>query len=52
MTRAGERAAICAKCEHQRLLPKVNLRQCAACGCLIALKTAVPGARCPKGKWR
>lgn len=51
MTRAGERAAICAKCEHQRLLPKVNLRQCAVCGCLIEGKTLLPRAKCPKGKW-
>ena len=42
-----KRYNVCLGCE---LLNSVT-KTCAACGCFMALKTKLPDAFCPKGKW-
>ncbi len=44
---ADKRFAICKEC------PMLNtaLNRCNDCGCLMLLKTKVPTAECPQGKW-
>lgn len=44
---AKSRLAICHECPH---LIKVT-KQCKKCGCLMDLKTKLPHAECPIGKW-
>ena len=42
-----ERLSICEKC------PLLNpvMKTCAECGCFMAVKTKLPNAFCPIGKW-
>ena len=42
-----KRLDICLQCD--RLVKKIN--QCKECGCLMNLKTQLPHAYCPLGKW-
>jgi hypothetical protein len=42
-----ERLQICKTCEHLIQLTS----QCKKCGCLMNLKTKLPNAYCPVGKW-
>lgn len=44
---AKKRLEICLSCEH---LIKVTT-QCKKCGCFMNLKTKLPHASCPVGKW-
>jgi hypothetical protein len=44
---AKERMDICSSCEHFNSLIKV----CTKCGCNMVLKTKLPNASCPVGKW-
>ena len=41
-----ERLAICMECEHLN-----DIGQCRMCGCFMPLKTRVPRASCPDGRW-
>lgn len=43
-----QRLDICMQCEH---LIK-GIKQCKKCGCLMELKTKLPHAECPIGKWK
>ena len=52
---ARARQSICMGCEAMQLHPYLGPK-CTACGCLppgdlIAVKTRLPGSRCPKGYW-
>jgi hypothetical protein len=40
------RLAECGSCEHF-----LATRQCSKCGCFMDLKTQLPHATCPVGKW-
>ena len=40
------RVRICDTCEY---LDK--WLRCSDCGCFVTAKTAIPTAKCPKGKW-
>lgn len=44
------RMAICQACPYATA---GNTRKyiCGKCGCVIAAKVMLPGARCPEGKW-
>ncbi|NCV08478.1 MAG: hypothetical protein EBW76_06995 [Actinobacteria bacterium] len=44
---AKERLEICQGCEHFIKLSS----QCKKCGCIMNLKTKLPNASCPVGKW-
>lgn len=44
---AKERMSICLECP--KLIPITN--QCKECGCIMSLKTKLPNASCPLGKW-
>lgn len=44
-----DRMAICESCEKAKKSP-LGLR-CMECGCVCRLKTALPAAKCPLGKW-
>lgn len=44
---ASERMEICKSCPF---LFKIS-KQCRKCGCLMDLKTKLPNAECPIGKW-
>jgi len=43
-----ERYNICKQC------PKFNkyLGICKACGCIMRVKTKLPGMKCPEGQWK
>ena len=43
----AQRMAICGGCEHLIKFTK----QCKKCGCFMHLKTLLPHASCPVGKW-
>lgn len=43
----NKRLQICESCELLNTVTKT----CVACGCFMALKTKLPDAFCPKGKW-
>lgn len=42
-----ERFSICEKCP----LLNTAMKTCAECGCFMTLKTKLPNASCPIGKW-
>lgn len=42
-----ERFALCLECPHLIQLTK----QCTKCGCFMEMKTKLPNAFCPIGKW-
>jgi len=42
---SADRATICGGCEHNKS------NWCEVCGCWLSLKTRLPGATCPMGKW-
>ncbi len=44
----NKRMDICNSCEH---LIKAT-KQCTKCGCFMVLKTKMPHAICPVGKWQ
>ena len=44
---AAERMDICSGCEH--FITATS--QCKECGCFMNLKTKLPNASCPVGKW-
>lgn len=44
---AVDRIKICLQCEHFLKLTK----QCKKCGCFMIIKTRLPNATCPIGKW-
>lgn len=44
---AAERFDICLGCPQ--LIQATN--QCKECGCIMSLKTKLPNAECPLGKW-
>ena len=44
---AAQRLAICAECPAYNSLT----HQCRECGCIMNLKTKLPNASCPLGKW-
>ena len=44
---AVDRMKICLQCEHFLKLTK----QCKKCGCFMIIKTRLPNATCPIGKW-
>lgn len=44
---AEERMSICNGCENFKQLTKT----CNQCGCIMPLKTKLPNAACPVGKW-
>jgi hypothetical protein len=44
---SGERLDICKACPE--LIKATN--QCKQCGCIMTLKTKLPNASCPLGKW-
>lgn len=44
-----DRMAICESCDKAKKSP-FGLR-CMECGCVCRLKTALPAAKCPLGKW-
>ena len=44
----NKRMDICRSCEH--LIKLTN--QCTKCGCFMNLKTKMPHAVCPIGKWK
>ena len=44
-----EKFAICKECVFIRKI-KLTLHKCKVCGCVLELKTKVPGG-CPKNKW-
>jgi predicted aspartyl protease len=50
---AEDRLSICAGCPELIAHPYLKglADRCAACGCLLAAKTRMPGERCPKGLW-
>ena len=47
ITISRERMSICESCPE---LIK-STKQCKKCGCLMHLKTKLPNASCPLGKW-
>ena len=44
---AIDRMKICLQCEHFLKMTK----QCKKCGCFMVIKTRLPNATCPIGKW-
>jgi|TARA_R100000458_G_scaffold19814_2_gene17530 hypothetical protein len=44
---AAKRLSICTECDK---LTKIT-KQCKVCKCFMHLKTRVPKAKCPLGKW-
>lgn len=44
---AVDRMKICLQCEHFLKITK----QCKKCGCFMIIKTRLPNATCPIGKW-
>lgn len=44
---ANDRFSICSSCPH--LIQATS--QCKKCGCFMKLKTTLPHASCPIGKW-
>lgn len=44
---AEERLSICRDCDKYVALT----HQCTECGCIMNLKTKLPNASCPLGKW-
>jgi hypothetical protein len=46
-TIAGTRMYICTGCKHLNQITKT----CKECGCFMPLKTKLPNAYCPVGKW-
>lgn len=50
MDRTAARLSVCSSCSAYTPTPLVGAR-CSDCGCLIALKTRLPGSSCPRGKW-
>lgn len=47
---ARARLSICDDCDQKRRHPYLG-DTCAACGCLLELKSRLPGSHCPIGKW-
>ena len=43
----AERLAICRACDHY----SKTTTQCGICGCFMPIKTSLPHAECPIGKW-
>lgn len=41
----------CERSERRSIAGVVQVRTCAACGCLIRAKSLVASERCPLGKW-
>lgn len=56
-----ERRAICAGCDQRQVthdtpiiaaaLRTDGVERCGACGCVLAILSAIPWSHCPKGKW-
>lgn len=45
--RKRERMSICSSCEFFNSLTT----QCNKCGCIMTIKSLLPNAECPIGKW-
>lgn len=45
--RKKQRLEICKNCEF---FNKITT-QCNQCGCIMSIKSLLPDAKCPKGKW-
>lgn len=45
-----QRLAICDACEYLRRGP-AGVKWCGKCGCVLQVKTKIPGATCPIHKW-
>ena len=43
---AAKRMAICQKCDYYG-----KYSRCMKCGCILPVKTRIPGMKCPIGKW-
>lgn len=48
--RKAERMDICQACPNA-MAGRTRKYLCGLCGCVIAAKVRLPGAKCPAGKW-
>lgn len=46
---SDKRMEICESCEHINVV--FLIKTCKLCGCLMNVKTTMPNATCPIGKW-